>query len=392
MSVRQWLPLTGLVLCVFVFNMSEFMPIGLLTSIADDFGVSESQAGYLISVYAWAVALLSLPMMLLLRRMQYRPMLLLFVGMFAFFQVLSGIATDYWMLLISRLGVAVAHAVFWSIAAPLAVRVVELRYHRAALSAIAAGTSIAMIVGLPMGRAIGLAVGWRMTFVSIAVVTSMILVLLLLVFPKLENPGTFSVRRMPDIYRNRVLMGIYVLIALFVTGYYTCYSYIEPFMLEAAGMTPEMVTLALTLFGIAGIVGSVLFSKLYGSTKYTFLFVSPLGVLVALILLDPASFSSAAVLCVCLMWGLFGTMVTISYQNELIAAAPQDAVAVAMSLFSGIFNIGIAMGAIVGGVVVDVPGVAVLGENGAVFVLASVVFAGCFLIRWIRAADRERSE
>ena len=112
MSVRQWLPLIGLVLCVFVFNMSEFMPIGLLTSIADDFGVSESQAGYLISVYAWAVALLSLPMMLLLRRMQYRPMLLLFVGMFAFFQVMSGVATDYWMLLISRLGVAVAHAVF----------------------------------------------------------------------------------------------------------------------------------------------------------------------------------------------------------------------------------------------------------------------------------------
>ena len=388
MSVRQWLPLTGLVLCVFVFNMSEFMPIGLLTGIADDFGVSESQAGYLISVYAWAVALLSLPMMLLLRKVQYRTMLLFFVGMFAFFQVLSGVSTSYLMLMVSRIGVAVAHAVFWSIAAPLAVRVVELRYHRPALSAIAAGTSIAMIVGLPLGRAIGLAVGWRMSFVTIAAVTVAILILLVLVFPKVENPGTFSVKRMPDIYRNRVLMGIYVLIALFVTGYYTCYSYIEPFMLDAAGMSPETVTLALTLFGIAGIFGSILFSKLYGSTRYVFLLISPLGVLIALLLLDPASSIPAAVLGVCLIWGLFGTMVTISYQNELIVAAPPDAVAVAMSLFSGIFNIGIAMGAIVGGVVVDVPGVAVLGENGAVFVLASVVFAGCFLIRWIRATGK----
>ena len=388
MSVRQWLPLTGLVLCVFVFNMSEFMPIGLLTGIADDFGVSESQAGYLISVYAWAVALLSLPMMLLLRKVQYRTMLLFFVGTFAFFQVLSGVSTSYLMLMVSRIGVAVAHAVFWSIAAPLAVRVVELRYHRPALSAIAAGTSIAMIIGLPLGRAIGLAVGWRMSFVTIAAVTVAILILLVLVFPKVENPGTFSVKRMPDIYRNRVLMGIYVLIALFVTGYYTCYSYIEPFMLDAVGMSPETVTLALTLFGIAGIFGSILFSKLYGSTRYIFLLISPLGVLFALLLLDPASSSLAAVLGVCLIWGLFGTMVTISYQNELIVAAPPDAVAVAMSLFSGIFNIGIAMGAIVGGVVVDVPGVEVLGQNGAVFVLASVVFTGCFLIRWIRAAGK----
>ena len=392
MSVRQWLPLAGLVLCVFVFNMSEFMPIGLLTSIADDFGVSESEAGYLISVYAWAVALLSLPMMLLLRKVQYRTMLLFFVGMFALFQMLSGIATDYWMLMFSRLGVAVAHAVFWSIAAPLAVKVVDPEYQRPALSCIAAGTSIAMIVGLPLGRAIGLAMGWRMSFLSIAAVTVMILVLLLLVFPRVENPGTFSVRRMPDIYGNRILMGVYLLIALFVTGYYTCYSYIEPFMLEVVGMSPETVTLALTLFGIAGIGGSVLFSKLYGTTKYTFLFISPAGVLASLLLLGPASFSDTAVMCVCLMWGLFGTMTVISYQNELILASPPDAVAVAMSLFSGIFNIGIAVGAIVGGVVVDIPGPEVLGRNGAVFVLAAVVFVGLFLIRWIRAADAERSE
>ena len=72
MSGRQWLPLIGIALSVFIFNMSEFMPIGLLTAISDDFSISESKAGLIISVYAWAVAILSLPIMLLLRKMEYR--------------------------------------------------------------------------------------------------------------------------------------------------------------------------------------------------------------------------------------------------------------------------------------------------------------------------------
>ena len=76
MAFRQWLPLIGLTVSVFIFNMSEFMPVGLLTSIGDDFGTSESQTGLIISFYAWAVAICSLPLMLLLRRVIYRPMLL----------------------------------------------------------------------------------------------------------------------------------------------------------------------------------------------------------------------------------------------------------------------------------------------------------------------------
>ena len=72
MSPRQWLPLISIAICVFIVNMSEFMPIGLLTDIATDFEVSESSAGLLISIYAWAVAILSLPIMLVLRKMEFR--------------------------------------------------------------------------------------------------------------------------------------------------------------------------------------------------------------------------------------------------------------------------------------------------------------------------------
>ena len=392
MGLKQWLPLCGIVLCVFVFNMSEFMPIGLLTSISADLGISESQTGTIISLYAWAVAILSVPLMLILNRMQYRPMLLLFVGLFAVFQILSGLANDYYTLVAARLGVAVAHAVFWSIAAPLAVKVVEPRYRLAALSAVATGTSIAMIVGLPLGRVIGLALGWRMTFYSIAAVTMMTFVLLLAVFPKVQNPGTFSARKLPDLFRDRVLLGIYLLIALFVTGYYTGYSYIEPFLLDVVGMSPELVTLALTLFGFAGIGGSILFSKRYGKKKYLYLFISPGGVLLVMALLDYIAFSTVLVFVACAAWGFCGTMTTTAYQNEAILASPEDATPVAIAMFSGIFNVGIALGSIIGGFVVSVPGIETLGANGAFFVLLAVVFVGLFLIRWIKAADDARAE
>ena len=157
MSGRYWLPLIGITLCVFTFNMSEFMPIGLLTDIAGDFGVSDAQAGMIVSIYAWTVAIISLPIMLVLRKMQYRKMLLMTVVVFAFFQTLSGLSSNYWMLLISRLGVAIAHSVFWSIAAPLAVKVLSPEHEKIALSTVAAGTSIAMVLGIPLGRIVGLA-------------------------------------------------------------------------------------------------------------------------------------------------------------------------------------------------------------------------------------------
>jgi len=332
---RQWLPLIGLTLCVFVFNMSEFMPIGLLSDISADFGISEAQTGMIISIYAWAVAILSLPLMLLLRKMQYRMMLLMCVGLFAAFQFLN----SYWMLVFARLGVAVAHSIFWSIASPLAVRVVAPELQKLALSMIAAGTSIAMIIGLPLGRVIGLALGWRMSFIVIALASVAILMLLVAVFPKVDNPGTFTLRRLPDIFRNRVLVGIYVMLAIYVTGYYTGYSYIEPFLAQTAGMSETMITVALTVFGLAGIGGSMLFTKVYDRTRYRFIAMALIGSAVCLALLLPSTVSMVCVLAVCTMWGFFATSFNISFQNETLRASPSDATAISMSLFSGIFNV-----------------------------------------------------
>ena len=139
MSPRQWLALIGLTFSAFVFNTSEFMPIGLLTDIAADLGVSEGQAGMVITVYAWAVMLLSLPLMMASSRFGYRGLLIAVIAVFAAGQALSYLATGFAMLVVARLVVACAHAVFWSITTPMAVRVAPPKYQALAISMVSAG-------------------------------------------------------------------------------------------------------------------------------------------------------------------------------------------------------------------------------------------------------------
>ena len=387
MSPKNWLPLIGITISVFIFNMSEFMPIGLLTDISMDLGITESKAGMIISIYAWAVAILSLPIMLLLRKMEYRRMLLMCIALFAGFQILSGISDSYEMLIMARLGVAVSHSIFWSIATPLAVRVVTMEYRRLAISMVATGTSIAMIAGLPIGRMIGLAMGWRASFISIAIVAIFALILLVIVFPRVENPGTFTLRRLPELFRNKALVGIYVVIAIFVTGYYTGYSYIEPFMIQIANLSESMTTVGLTIFGFAGIVGSFVFIKYYDRIRYEFLIGSILGVSVCLMLLNVSAYSAITMMMICMFWGFFATAFNVSFQSEAIRTSPMDASAISMSMYSGIFNVGIAMGSIIGGITTDTISIGSIGYVGGAFTMIALIGTCTYLVKRMKSTD-----
>ena len=120
MPLRSWLPVVGLACTAFVFNTSEFIPIGLLTDIGTDFNMSTAETGMLISIYAWVVMTMSLPLMILASRMEMRRLMLTLIATFALFQFMSSISTSFYMLLAARIGVAFAHSVFWSIVSPMA--------------------------------------------------------------------------------------------------------------------------------------------------------------------------------------------------------------------------------------------------------------------------------
>ena len=385
MRIKPWLPLIGLVLSVFIFNMSEFTPVGLLTNIATDLEVSESKAGMIISFYAWVVAIISLPMMLLFVKTEYKRTMLLMVALFSFFQFISGIASSYEMLMIGRIGVAVAHSVFWAIVTPMAIKSVDIGYQRLAISAIAAGTSIAMIFGIPLGRIIGLALGWRMAFMTIAIIGVFTFMMLLIVLPRMENPRTFTLKRLPDILTNKVLIGIYILTIVFVTGYYMGYSYIEPFLGQVAGMSDSTITLALTVIGVAGIMAGFLFARFYDAYRSTFMILSVGGSAACLFLIYSLTDMGPTILLVCLIWGLCTTTFVMTFQNETIRSSVSDGVMVATGLESGLFNLGIALGSMFGGMVLDDMGVEKVPLVGASIVFVSLLLLIAIVLPMIRA-------
>ena len=383
MSTRELLPLVALTLSAFLLNTSEFVPIGLLTDIAGAFSLSESGAGAMISIYAWAVALLSLPLMLAASRVPPRALIVSVLAVFCGGQVASALAPTFELLVASRLIVAAAHAVFWSVASPLAVRVAAPERSALAMSMIVTGTSVAMIFGLPLGRALGLALGWRMTFVCVGAAAAAALepqasasevADLIAFFPRLEAGKPFTLDRLPELARNRALMGLYLATILFATGYYTGYSYIEPFLQQVAAMPDALITAALTVFGVAGLVGSGLFARFFDAHRRPFLTATMLGMAAALLLLLPLAGVPAGPFAVCVIWGVSATAYNVAAQAEVIRTTSQAATPVAMSVFSGLFNVGIGTGSIVGGLVCDAAGPAGVGLVGGAVAAAGALY------------------
>ena len=373
-TISKCLPLLGLTFCTFVFNTSEFMPIGLLSDIANDLNISDARAGRLISVYAWVVALMSLPLMIIVSKMELKRLLLTIIAVFVLSHVASALAEGYYTLMLSRIGVACSHAIFWSIVSPLAVRIVPDDKRAFALSMVATGSSIAMVVGLPLGRVVGLYLGWRMTFLSIGVISALIFIYIAAMLPKVPSRGKFSVRRLPALLHNRVLLGVFVMSVLFATAHYTGYSYIEPFLGRVAGFTPDIVTLVLIVFGGSGMLGSIAFSKYYMSNPRRFVAVATVAPALCLLLMQVSAVSLASVLAVCVVWGAMATAFNIAFQDNVMRFAPEEATSVAMSIFSGIFNLGIGSGAYIGGVVVTHLSLGSIGYAGGVIGLLAAFY------------------
>ncbi|WP_456084771.1 sugar transporter [Leyella stercorea] len=392
-SFSRWLPLVGLTFAVFVFNTSEFMPIGLLTDIATDLNISEARAGLLISVYAWVVAIMSLPLMIKASKMELKRLLLSIIALFVVSHVGSALAEGYYTLMLSRIGVACAHSIFWSIASPLAVRTVPDGKRALALSAIATGSSVAMVVGLPLGRVVGLYVGWRMAFMSIAIISALIFVFILVVFPKLQSRGKFAFKQLPELLHNRVLVGVFIMSVLFATAHYTCYSYIEPFLGKVAAMSPETVTLALIVFGGSGMLGSIAFSKYYMANPRRFILAVTLGPALCMMMLQAATAGMAYTLAVCILWGAMATAFNIAFQDNTIRFAPENATSIGMSIFSGIFNLGIGSGAYVGGLVVSRLSIEYIGyAGGAIGVIATLYLVLRYFPNMRRREAAERKQ
>ncbi|RDE71598.1 sugar transporter [Aggregatibacter segnis] len=364
----------------FVFNTTEFLPVALLSDIADSFHIPVEHAGLMITLYAWIVSLMSLPFMLMTAKLERRSLLIKLLVVFVVSHVLSVLAWDFWMLLLSRIGIAFTHAIFWSITASLAVRVAPKDKKPQAIGLLAMGSALAMVLGLPLGRVIGQYFGWREAFAIIAVLAFTILILLYRFLPHLESRNAGSLRSLPLLIKRPLLLGLYALTILIISAHFTAYSYIEPFMVRIGEMSDSAATVILLIFGLSGIIASLLFNRFYQRSPTAFLLTS-MGILgLSLVLLLPLSGSQFSMFLLAFIWGIGISGIGLSLQVRVLQLA-SDATDVAMAIYSGLYNVGIGGGALLGNQVMQHLGLANIGFSGAAFAMLGI---GLFVYLHVR--------
>ncbi|EJS5524422.1 sugar transporter [Salmonella enterica] len=376
-----WLRVVTLAIAAFIFNTTEFVPVGLLSDIAESFHMQTAQVGIMLTIYAWVVAVMSLPFMLLTSQMERRKLLICLFVLFIASHVLSFLAWNFTVLVISRIGIAFAHAIFWSITASLAIRLAPAGKRAQALSLIATGTALAMVLGLPIGRVVGQYFGWRTTFFAIGMGALITLLCLIKLLPKLPSEHSGSLKSLPLLFRRPALMSLYVLTVVVVTAHYAAYSYIEPFVQNVAGLSANFATVLLLILGGAGIIGSLVFGKLGNRHASSLVSIAIALLVICLLLLLPAANSEAHLAILSIFWGIAIMVIGLGMQVKVLALAP-DATDVAMALFSGIFNIGIGAGALVGNQVSLHWSMSAIGYIGAIPACAALVWAVLIFRKW----------
>lgn len=348
----------------FIINTTEFVPVALLSDIAQDFSITPVETAWMITLYAWVVAVMSLPLMLLTGKLERKRLLLAVFVVFIASQMLTAFAWSFEVLLISRIGAASAHAIFWSITAAIALRVAPKGKKALALSVLAMGTSLAMVLGVPIGRLVGQYFSWRTTFAGIGMLAFIVFVLQAKLLPTLPSKFDGDFKKVPELLKNPLLIGLYVFIFLAFTAHYTAYSYIEPFMRQVGSISDSLVTVVLLLFGGAGLIGSVLFSRWSEKSSSGLLLTSTSVLMLSMLTLLWSVTSIWWLSLNSLIWGTMLMLIILAVQAKVLSI-DDDAQDIVMAMFSGIINLGIGTGAWFGGYAVTYVSLASLGFVGA---------------------------
>ena len=258
---RAWVPVIALAFAAFVFNTSEFLPVGLLPDMAQDLRETVSFTGLVITGYAWVVALMSLPLAIATAKFERRRLLLFLLAAFALchFAVLA--AHSFGMLLICRIGVALTHSVFWSIMTPLAARTAPRGKRALGLAAVMGGTIVATVLGVPIGTKLGHYFGWQEAFAIVGLAAAAVFLIIWKTLPESPSTKAGSLKSLPVILKRPALLQLYALTMVTVLGQFTAYSYISPFLQRVCGMSDSDVVNILLVFGLAGIVGTIVSSR-----------------------------------------------------------------------------------------------------------------------------------
>ena len=355
----------------FIFNTTEFVPVALLTDIGQSFDMQSSDVGLMMTVYAWTVMIMSLPAMLATGDMERKGLLLKLFVIFIIGHIISVIAWNYWILLIARMCIAVAHSLFWAITASLVMRVAPKNKKTQAIGMLAIGTSLATILGLPLGRLVGQLVGWRITFAIIAALALVVMVFIMRLLPNLPSKNAGSLSSLPILAKRPLLIGLYATTVIIVSAHFTAYTYIEPFMVQIGELDPNLATIILLVFGVSGITASVIFNRLYRFGPTQFISTAMILLAVSLAFMLVSATYTATMFTLAFIWGIGISCIGLALQMRVLQLAP-DATDVASAIYSGIFNAGIGAGALFGNQIAHHIGLEYIGFSGAALAMIAL--------------------
>ncbi len=371
------LALLALTLGAYAIGTTEFVIVGLIPTIAADLGVSLPSAGLLVSLYALGVAVGAPVLTALTGRVPRKTLLVALMLLFTVGNLIAWMAPSYGSLIVARVLTGLAHGVFFSIGSIIATSVVPKEKAASAIAIMFTGLTVALVTGVPLGTFIGQHLGWRATFLAVAALGVIALLGSLLFVPRnlqRSEPATFG-QQLAVLAQPRLLL-VYAITALGYGGTFLSFTYLASILQDVTGFSANAVSLVLLVYGVSVAIGNLWGGRLAdrrGPIPALMLIFSLLALV--LLALTFTAHSTVLVLLTVLALGAVafgnvpGLQVYVVKQAQRFAPQAAD---VASGLNIAAFNVGIAMGASLGGLVVDHLGLMHTPWLGALVVLGAL--------------------
>jgi predicted MFS family arabinose efflux permease len=354
---RGWLGVLSVALGSFVLVLSEFLPIGLLPAIASDLYVSIGTAGLMVVSTGLVGAIAAPTVTVLTSRLDRRIVLWGLSGLLIVADLFGALAPNFGILLVGRLLMGVAIGGFWAIGAGIAGRLVRQESVIRATSFITAGVSLATVVSLPLGALVSSVATWRLAFVIGAALGAAALiaqVVLLARIPSRERVRFSSLGALLRIPRARV--GL-IVTALVFFAQFTAYTYVAPYLQQLVKVSPTTITIALLVFGVAGIAGNFVAGVALSRNLTATLLATKLILAGAIVALPLLAGSVPGVFALLVIWGFVWGGLPLGMQTWMSQAAPSGSES-SLALFVTTIQLAIAAGSVVGGIAVTTGGIA----------------------------------
>ncbi|GAA0413476.1 MFS transporter [Streptomyces luteireticuli] len=351
-TTTRWPAVVSVTLGLFVIVTTEILPIGLLTSIGADFTVSDGTAGLMMTLPGFLAAVSAPLVTAATARTDRRPVLGALLLTLTAADFLAAVATDFRLILVSRVLVGITIGGFWSVGSGLAERLVRPASAGRATAVIFSAVPLGSVLGVPAGTFVGDLAGWRTAFAAMGALTAAVLVMLLLTVPSLPPVRTVRLAVLGRALRGRPVLLALLLTFLVVLAHFGTYTYVTPFLEQVTHAGDVAVTACLLLYGAAGILGNFLAGSRVSRRPRLVLGLAAGLIATAALLLPVLGRSTAGAPALLIVWGVAYGAVPVASQTWFAKAVPHAPEAASV-LFTASFQATFSAGALAGGAVLD---------------------------------------